>query len=92
MGLMDKVKQGVKDFDEKAGNAIDVSKLESKVRDEERAIDGLYADIGKAVVERLDSGKAVDESTYKPYYDKIKEALKKIDELKGEVDSLKEKK
>ena len=39
MGFMDKVKDSVKNADEKLGNAIDKEKLDSEIRKQEKAIE-----------------------------------------------------
>jgi|L827metagenome_2_1110789.scaffolds.fasta_scaffold02519_3 hypothetical protein len=92
MGFMDKVKESVKNADEKLGNAIDSEKLDSKIREQERGIEKITADIGKAVVANLKDGKEIDKSAVDELYAKITEAEKKIEELKAEKEALKEKK
>ncbi|MGN0097857.1 MAG: hypothetical protein ACI38Y_00840 [Candidatus Methanomethylophilaceae archaeon] len=92
MGFMDKVKESAKNLDEKVGNAIDSEKLDSKIRDQEREIEKITAEIGKAVVANLKDGKDVDMEAVKALYAKITDADKKIEELKAEKEALKEKK
>ena len=72
MGFMDKMKDAVKDADTKIGNSIDKSKLDSQIRDEERNIEKLEAEIGQEVVKTLKSGKTE----------------KKIEELKAKKEAI----
>ncbi len=92
MGFMDKVKESVKNADEKLGNAIDSEKLDSKIREQEREIEKVTTEIGKAVVSNLRDGKDIDKAAVNALYAKITEADKKIEELKAEKEALKEKK
>ena len=89
---MDKVKESVKNADEKLGNAIDSEKLDSKIREQEREIEKVTTEIGKAVVSNLRDGKDIDKAAVNALYAKITEADKKIEELKAEKEALKEKK
>ena len=89
---MDKVKESVKNADEKLGNAIDSEKLDSKIREQEREIEKVTAEIGKTVVSNLRDGKEIDRAAVDALYAKITEADKKIEELKAEKEALKEKK
>ena len=84
MGFMDKVKESVKNADEKLGNAIDSEKLDSKIREQEREIEKVTTEIGKAVVSNLRDGKDIDKAAVNALYAKITEADKKIEELKAE--------
>ena len=92
MGFMDKVKESVKNVDEKVGNAIDCEKIDSKIREQEREIEKITAEIGKAVVADLKEGKEIVRTAIDELYAKIIEAEKKIEDLKAEKEALKEKK
>lgn len=92
MGFMDKVKESVKNVDEKVGNAIDSEKIDSKIREQEREIEKITAEIGKAVVADLKEGKEIVRTAIDELYAKITEAEKKIEDLKAEKEALKEKK
>ena len=92
MGFMDKVKESMKNVDEKVGNAIDSEKIDSKIREQEREIEKITAEIGKAVVADLKEGKEIVMTAIDELYAKITEAEKKIEELKAEKEALKEKK
>ena len=88
MGFMDKVKGAVKTADDKLGNAIDKGKLDSQIRDEERNIEKLEAEIGQEVVKTLKSGKIAAEANIQANYDKILESEKKIEELKAKKEAI----
>ena len=92
MGFMDKVKESVKNVDEKVGNAIDSEKIDSKIHEQEREIEKITAEIGKAVVADLKEGKEIVRTAIDELYAKITEAEKKIEDLKAEKEALKEKK
>lgn len=92
MGFMDKVKESVKNVDEKVGNVIDSEKIDSKIREQEREIEKITAEIGKAVVADLKEGKEIVKTAIDELYAKITEAEKKIEDLKAEKEALKEKK
>ena len=92
MGFMDKVKESMKNVDEKVGNAIDSEKIDSKIREQEREIEKITAEIGKAVVADLKEGKEIVRTAIDELYAKIIEAEKKIEDLKAEKEALKEKK
>ena len=92
MGFMNKVKESVKNVDEKVGNVIDGEKIDSKIREQEREIEKITAEIGKAVVANLKEGKEIVRTAIDELYAKITEAEKKIEDLKAEKEALKEKK
>ena len=82
MGFMDKVKDTVKNADEKLGNAIDKEKLDSQIRDQEREIDKTATEIGKKVVEALKKGEELSADTFSAQMDKIKACESRIEDLK----------
>lgn len=88
MGFVDKVKGAAKDVDNKLGDAIDKGKLDSQIRDEERKIEDLTEEIGKAVVEGLDSEKSLAEIDVSDKYAKIQESRKTIEDLKAKKEAL----
>ena len=92
MASMNKVKESVKNVDEKVGNVIDGEKIDSKIREQEREIEKITAEIGKAVVADLKEGKEIVRTAIDELYAKITEAEKKIEDLKAEKEALKEKK
>ena len=92
MGFMDKVKESMKNVDEKVGNAIDSEKIDSKIREQEREIEKITKGIGDAVVACLKDGKDIVMDEVNNLYKKIEEAQAKIESLKEEKEALKTKK
>ncbi|MBQ8178873.1 MAG: hypothetical protein IJ026_00290 [Candidatus Methanomethylophilaceae archaeon] len=92
MGFMDKVKESVKSADEKLGNAIDSSKIDSKIRDEERKIEELTKEMGEKVLANFRDGAALAEDDLKAVYAKIQDCEKTIEDLKAEKEALKSEK
>ncbi len=88
MGLMDKMKGAVKDADTKLGNAVDKSKLDSQIRDEERAIEKAVSEIGQAVVDALKAGKTAAEAEIGEFYEKIKKSEERIEDLKKQKEDI----
>lgn len=88
MGLWDKTKQAVKNADTKAGNAVDKEKLDSQIRDEERAIEKAIAAIGQAVVDALDAEKSIADVDASAKYDEIKASRAKIEECKKKKEEI----
>lgn len=88
MGLMDKMKDKAKEVDTKLGNSIDKSKLDSQIRDEERAIEKAVSEIGQKIVDALKAGKTAAEADVQELYEKIKAAEAKIEELKKQKEEI----
>ncbi len=91
MGLMDKVKDSVKNADERLGNAIDKEKIDADIRKEERNIDELTAQIGKKVVAALKDGKDANSAEFSYEMDRIRESEKKIADLREQKEVIKKK-
>lgn len=88
MGFMDKVKDSVKNADEKLGNAIDKEKLDSEIRKQEKAIEDFTKQIGDKVLEALRAGKTAAEADVARIYEDIKKCEEKIADLKSQKDSI----
>lgn len=88
MGFMDKVKGAVKDADNKLGDAIDKSKLDSQIRDAEREIEKVTSEIGKIVIDALKAGKSAAEADLEKPYEKIKDLEAKIADLKKQKEAI----
>lgn len=88
MGFMDKVKDSVKNADEKLGNAIDKEKIDSEIRKQEKAIEDFTKKIGDKVLEALRDGKTAAEADVAGIYEDIKKCEEKIAELKSQKDSI----
>lgn len=88
MGFMDKVKDSVKNADEKLGNAIDKEKIDSEIRNQERAIEDYTKQIGELVLGALKEGKDAAAANVSELYDKIKACEDKISDLKTQKESI----
>ena len=88
MGFMDKVKDSVKNADEKLGNAIDKEKIDSEIRKQEKAIEDFTKKIGDKVLEALRADKTAAEADVAGIYEDIKKCEEKIAELKSQKDSI----
>lgn len=88
MGFMDKVKDSVKNADEKLGNAIDKEKLDSEIRKQEKAIEDFTKQIGDKVLEALRAGKTAVEADVAGIYEDIKKCEEKIADLKSQKESI----
>ena len=88
MGFMDKVKDSVKNADEKLGNAIDKEKLDSEIRKQEKAIEDFTKQIGDKVLEALRAGKTAAEADVTGIYEDIKKCEEKIADLKSQKESI----
>jgi len=90
MGLMDKAKQAVKDADEKLGDKIDLDKLDSKIREEERKIEKYTKEIGDRVLEKFENGTVITKAEFDDIIDKIaacKDTIKKFEQDKEDIKS-----
>jgi len=91
MGLFDTLKDKTMDLSGSAFVAMDKSKLDSQIREEQKKIEGYTKDIGDIVVKSYKDGSKPDESAMKKLYDNILESEKKIEDLESEKDGLKSK-
>ena len=91
MGFMDKVKESVKNADDKLGKAIDNEKLDSEIRKNERKIEDIAKELGEKVIEILRKGEEVSKDLLDEYYAKVKECDEAIENLKADKEALKDK-
>ncbi len=91
MGLMNSIKEGFKEADDKLGIVYDGGKAEVEIGKEESKIRDATRDIGKKMVEFFDEGKEYDEAVIREYYQVILVSRKKIEELKTQQDEYKNK-
>ncbi len=100
MGFLDKVgegmkeagnkfKEGVSDLDDKLGDKIDEAKLESQIRDQERALDSIKTEIGGKVLDSIDADGKFDISSISDLLDKAKEIKGVISTLSDQLESVK---
>ena len=92
MGFMDKVKEGVSSADKKIGNAILCQGLDSKIREQEREIEKITKEISDSVIADLRENREIERAALEELFSKILEAEQKIEELKVQKESVKEKK
>ena len=88
MGLMDKIKESAKNTDEKAGDYIDKSKIDSKIRDEQRAIEKLTAELGAKALGALKNSEEINADLFKEIYEKIlacEDRIKSFEEEKAAI-------
>ena len=91
MGFMDKVKESVKNADDKLGKAIDNEKLDYEIRKNERKIEDIAKELGEKVIEILRKGEEVSKDLLDEYYAKVKECDEAIEKLKADKEALKDK-
>lgn len=91
MGLMDKIKESAKNVDEKIGDGIDISKIDSKIRDEERNIEKLTTELGTKVLSALRNSEPLDASLFTDIYNKIQSSEERIVHFEEEKASIKSK-
>ncbi len=100
MGFLDKVgegmkeagtkfKEGVSDLDDKLGDKVDVAKLESQIRDQERDLKDLKVEIGEKVIDSIEKDGSFDVSNIKCLLDKAKDIKSKIADLNAEIEKIK---
>lgn len=91
MGLMDKIKESAKNMDEKAGDYIDVSKIDSKIRDEQRNVEKLTTELGTKALEALRESKEINADLFAETYKKIQECEERIKAFEEEKAAIKSK-
>ena len=100
MGFLDKVgegmkeagnklKEGVADVDDKLGEKIDKAKIESQIRDQERALDALKSEIGGKVIDSVDKDGSFDVSSIQDLLEKVKAIKVVIADLNAKLDTFK---
>lgn len=89
MAFLDKLSSIAKDVTEKAGDAVEITKLKAKVSKEKSAIEDSLKKLGEYYLEKCNAGEEVDE-TVKAICDEIAEKNKSIEELMAQIASVKE--
>jgi len=84
MGFLDKVKSSVQDVAGSVSDAIDNEKVDSRFRDEKRAADKAFKEIGEAVVRAYIAGVPFEISSVNVQCDAAANAMKNITELHGQ--------
>lgn len=78
----EKVEDFAKSFADKTGEVVEVQKLKSKIRSNQRKVSKGYIDIGKIVHEKHKSGIVIDTC--------FTNICDELDDLEGEIQDLKE--
>lgn len=89
MAFLDKLSSIAKDVTEKAGDAVEITKLKSKVSKEKNAIEESLKKIGEVYMEKFVAGEEVDEAV-KFFCAEITEKNKIIEELMAQIAAVKE--
>ncbi|NCU32570.1 MAG: hypothetical protein EOM23_06485, partial [Candidatus Moranbacteria bacterium] len=77
MAFLDKLSSIAKDVTEKAGEAVEITKLKAKVNKEKSAIEESLKKIGEYYLEKFNAGEISDEAV-KVFCDEIAEKNKSI--------------
>ena len=91
MGLIGMMKEGLETVNDKMETVVDGGKAEVDINKEEARIKDYTRDLGKRLIELLDSGKTIDDDSLMTLYNNIVESRKKIEELKKAQDEYKKK-
>ena len=89
MAFLDKLSSIAKDVTEKAGEAVEITKLKAKVSKEKSAIEDSLKKIGEYYLEKFNAGEVSDEAV-KVFCDEIAEKNKNIEELMAQIAAVKE--
>ena len=84
----DKANEVAKNVGEKASDALEISKLNSKIAAEKLAIDGEMKKISEQVFKNFTDGKEIPEE-FKAFCEKIKSHFGEIDNIKAEIEKIK---
>lgn len=85
MGILDKVKVGVKNVDSKLGEEYDEVGFKKKIHDQKSAIESKYKTIGEKYY------KGADKAELKKLCDEIKDCEDKIAQLEADLADMKKK-
>ncbi len=88
MAFLDKINDFAKVATEKTNNAIEITRLSSKVESEQRTVDAIIKKIGEYYVAKIDSGEILDEEVMSMFQG-IAAGRKNIAEFKAEIENLK---
>lgn len=89
MAFLDKLSSMAKDVTEKAGEAVEITKLKAKANKEKSAIEDSLKKIGEYYVEKCAAGEELDE-TVKVFCKEIDEHNKAIEEFMAQIAAFKE--
>jgi hypothetical protein len=89
MAFLDKLSSVAKDMTEKAGEAVEITKLKSKVSKEKSAIEEVLLKIGGYYLDKYTAGEELDEGVALMCKE-IAERNKTIEDLMGQIAAVKE--
>lgn len=89
MAFLDKLSSIAQDVTEKAGEAVEITKLKVKVNKEKSAIEDSLKKIGEYYVEKCEEGEIPD-GAVKVICDEIAEKNKNIEDLMAQIAAIKE--
>ncbi|NCB42943.1 MAG: hypothetical protein EOM59_10035 [Clostridia bacterium] len=89
MAFLDKLSSIAKDVTEKAGEAVEITKLKAKVNKEKSAIEDSLKKIGEYYLEKCNAGEISDEAV-KAFCAEIAEKNKNIEDLMAQIAAVKE--
>ena len=89
MAFLDKLSSIAKDVTDKAGDAVEITKLKAKVNKEKSAIEDSVKKIGEYYLEKYLAGETSDE-TLKVMCEEIAAKNKNIEEIVTQIASVKE--
>ncbi|HRV33595.1 MAG: hypothetical protein QM215_03015 [Bacillota bacterium] len=89
MAFLDKLSSVAKDMTEKAGDAVEITKLKSKVSKEKSAIDEVLQKIGGYYLDKFTAGEEMDEAVA-VMCKEIAERNKTIEDLMDQIAAVKE--
>ena len=89
MAFLDKLSSIAKDVTEKAGDAVETTKMKVKVGKEKTAIEEVLQKIGEYYLEKFNAGEIEDESV-KAMCEEIAEKNKTIEDLLAQIATIKE--
>ena len=89
MAFLDKLSSIAKDVTEKAGDAVETTKMKVKVGKEKTAIEEVLQKIGEYYLEKFNAGEIEDEAV-KAMCEEIAEKNKTIEDLLAQIATIKE--
>ncbi len=89
MAFLDKLSSMAKDVTEKAGDAVEITKLKAKVSKEKGAIDEVLQKIGGHFMEKFTAGEELDEAVA-AMCKEVAEHNKVVEDLMAQIAAVKE--
>lgn len=90
MAIFDKIGEFAKSATEKAGDKIETSRLNGKIRSEQQAITGYQTELGARYWEKISAGEIEADPAVSDILDKIKESYANIAATEAEIQKIEE--